>query len=188
VADTGSSEQRYRRLFDRYHREVYAYCRRRSDAETAADCLAETFLVAWRRIGDIPDGDAALGWLYGVARKVLANEFRRTHRWRRLLTQLGRNEPARYPPPEVVVVRRERDNIMLTALSRLQPKDQEVLRLAWWEELPHAQIAVLLGCSENAATHRISRAARRVANEYQRLDHSDTPAEGPRQLRGGETS
>ena len=54
------SEQRYRSLFDRHHREVYAYCRRRTDAQTAADCFAETFLVAWRRLGDVPDGDAAL--------------------------------------------------------------------------------------------------------------------------------
>ncbi len=61
MAGTLSAEERYRRVFDRYPTEVYAYCRRRTDAQTAADCLAETFLVAWRRLNDIPDGDAALG-------------------------------------------------------------------------------------------------------------------------------
>jgi hypothetical protein len=44
------AEQRYRRLLDECHRAVYAYCRRRTDAWTAADCAAETFLVAWQRI------------------------------------------------------------------------------------------------------------------------------------------
>jgi RNA polymerase sigma-70 factor (ECF subfamily) len=187
VPDTGSAEQRYRRLFDRHHPEVYAYCRRRTDAETAADCLAETFLVAWRRIGDVPDGDTALPWLYGVARKVLANEYKRTRRSRRLLFRLRRTEPIANPTPLDVVVRREQDRLMLAALHRLRPDDQEVLRLAWWEELPHAQIAELLGCSVNAVDHRIHRAARRVATEYRRLDHHNI-VEAPRQLRGGETS
>jgi len=88
VGIVAQSDQRYCSLFDRHHREVYAYCRRRTDAETAADCLAETFLVAWRRLDDVPDGDAALGWLYGVARRVLANEFRRTRRSPRMLDAL----------------------------------------------------------------------------------------------------
>ena len=67
MAGIASSEQRYQALFYRQHREVYAYCRRRTIAHTAGDVAAETFLVAWRRVDDVPDGGAALGWLYGVA-------------------------------------------------------------------------------------------------------------------------
>ena len=186
MAGTDGSELRYRRLFDRYHSQVYAYCRRRSDAQTAADGLAETFLVAWRRIDEVPDGDAALGWLYGVARRVLANEYRRTRRSRRLVARLRADKSASNPTPEVVVVRQERDTVMLAALARLRPQDQEVLRLAWWEELPHAEIADILGCSPNAAAHRVQRAARRVAKEYQRLDHGHSTVEATRQVRGGQ--
>lgn len=187
MADTNESERRYLRLFERYHRQVYAFCRRRSDAQTAADGLAETFLVTWRRINEVPDGDAGLGWLYGVARRVLANEFRRTRRSRRLVARLRADKSASNPTPEVVVVRQERDRVMLAALAELRPQDQEVLRLAWWEELPHAEIANIMGCSQNAATHRIHRAARRVAKEYQRLDHGHHRAvEATRQVRGSE--
>jgi RNA polymerase sigma-70 factor (ECF subfamily) len=188
VGSAAPSEQRYRSLFDRHHLEVYAYCRRRSDAQTAADCFAETFLVAWRRLDDVPDGDAALGWLYGVARRVLANEFRRNKRSRRLLTRLRNTDSEPDPGPDVVVVRREEDRTMLRALAQLRPQDQELLRLAWWEELPHAAIADLLGCSTNAATHRIQRAARRVAKEYQRLDHGHSPTRVHRHAPGGEST
>ena len=184
---TGSSEQRYRRLFDRHHREVYAYCRRRADADSAADAAAETFLVAWRRVDDVPDGDAALGWLYGVARRVLANEFRRTKRSRRLLIRLSRVDPVRDPTPEVLVVRREQDTEVLAALAQLRTEDQELLRLALWEEAPHAQIAAVLGCSTQAVTQRIYRATRRAAKEFKRLDQGHTVAGAHRQLRGGET-
>lgn len=181
------SEQRYRSLFDRHGHEVFAYCRRRTDGETAADCAAETFLVAWRRLDDVPEGDAALGWLYGVARRVMANEFRRNRRSRRLLGKLRHNEPETNPTPEVVVLRRERDRTMLAALARLRPDDQELLRLAWWDGLSHAEVADLLGCSTQTASQRIHRAARRVAKEYERLDHGHTVAGAHRQLRGGET-
>ena len=181
------SEQRYRHLFNRHHREVYAYCRRRTDAQTAADCFAETFLVAWRRIDDIPDGDAALGWLYGVARRVLSNEFRRTKRFRRLVTRLGHADVPSNPGPETVVVRQEQERIMLQALAQLRPQDRELLRLAWWEELPLPVVADLLGCSPNALSHRIQRAAHRVAKEYQRLDRGHTRAGTHRRLRGGKT-
>jgi RNA polymerase sigma-70 factor (ECF subfamily) len=164
---------------------VYAYCRRRTDAETAADCAAETFLVAWRRLDQIPDGDAALGWLYGTARRVLANEFRRDRRWRRLLLRIRRFDPAPEPSPEVIVLRRDRDRKVLAAMARLRPEDRELLRLALWEELPHAAIAALLGCSTQAATQRIYRATRRAAKEYQHLDHHNVPANAPQELRGG---
>lgn len=183
----GHTEQRYRRLFDRYHEDVYAYCRRRTDAEAAADCAAETFLVAWRRLEDVPDGDAALGWLYAVARRTLSNEFRRTRRWGRLLTRLRGVDPEPNPDPETVVVRLERDAAVLAALARLRPQDEELLRLALWEELPHSEIAALLGCSTQAVTQRVYRATRRAGREYRRLTHDHTVVEAPRQLRGGET-
>jgi RNA polymerase sigma factor (sigma-70 family) len=75
---------------------------------------------------------------------------------------------------------------MLAALNQLRPEDQEVLRLAWWEELSHAEIGGLLGCSTQAASQRIHRATGRVAKEYQRLDHGQVVAETREELRGRE--
>ena len=182
------SEQRYRRLFDRHHADVYAYCRRRTDAATASDAAAETFTVAWRRLEDIPDGDAALGWLYGAARRVLANEFRSGRRRRGLLQRLKGAVPDTYPTPEMVVVRNERDAQVVAAMEHLRSEERELLRLALWEELPHSEIATMLGCSTQAATQRLYRATRQVAKEYQRLEHRQTATGALRQARGGETS
>lgn len=184
VSFASDAEQRYRRLFDDYHRDIYAYCRRRTDAQTAADCAAETFLVAWRRINDVPSGDASLPWLYGVARKTLANEFRSGRRRKRLHNHLRGNPPNPDPSPEVLVVRREQDEQVLGALAVLRPRDREVLQLALWEELPHAAIAELMGCSTQAITQRIYRATRQVCKEYQRLDNRHRVAKA--QPRGGE--
>jgi RNA polymerase sigma-70 factor (ECF subfamily) len=184
VISTLDAEQRYRRLFDEYHRDIYAYCRRRTDAHTAADCAAETILVAWRRIDDVPGGAASLGWLYGVARKTLANEFRRSRRWRRLLTEMRRGNADPGELPEVLVVRREQDDLVLKAMAQLRPQDRELLQLALWEEMPHSVIAEMLGCSTQAVTQRVYRAVRRISREYQRLDRGQ--AVPRRQLEGGE--
>ena len=75
--------------------------------------------MAWRRIKDLPDGDAALWWLYAVARRVLANEYRRNRHRRSLLSQLRDTRPNLEPQPETVVVRRERDVAVVAALERL---------------------------------------------------------------------
>lgn len=187
MISTLDAEQRYRRLFDDYHRDIYAYCRRRTDAQTAADCAAEAFLVAWRRIDDVPAGDASLGWLYAVARRTLANEFRGRGRRRRLHDTLRDAPFDAGPSPEVLVVRREQDEQVLRALARLRPRDREVLQLALWEGLTHAAIAELLGCSKQAVTQRIYRATRQVCKEYQRLERSHGVTKVARQLKGGES-
>ena len=56
-------------LYEENARDLLAYAQRRVPvAEDAADLVAETYLIAWRRIGEVPRGDEARLWLYGVAR------------------------------------------------------------------------------------------------------------------------
>lgn len=75
--DADARRVRFTDLFDRTHAPLLAYAVRRvADPADAADVVAETFLVAWRRLDDVPAGEAARPWLYGVARRVLANHYR----------------------------------------------------------------------------------------------------------------
>src|SRR5687768_14349023 len=82
-----SSEEReaFRRLFEMAYRPLLAYALRRSDDHAAAEeVVGETLLVAWKRRRDMPTGADTLPWLYGVARRVLANQRRAAQRRRRL--------------------------------------------------------------------------------------------------------
>ena len=84
-----ASTDRFRRLFGDHERELLAYALRRVDRpEDAADVVAETFLVAWRRMDRVPAGDEARLWLYGVARRQLANQRRGQLRRSRLADRL----------------------------------------------------------------------------------------------------
>jgi len=168
MLSTADTERRYRVVFDRYHPDIYAYFKRRIDADTAKDCTAETFLVAWRRIDKVPDGDEALRWLYRVARNVLRNEYRTKRRSRNLSARLGGNGGGSQPSPETVIVRREEDEEVLQALQRLSTQDQEILLLSVWEELPPIEIAEIFGCTSHAVSQRLYRASGRLAKQLGR--------------------
>jgi RNA polymerase sigma-70 factor (ECF subfamily) len=152
---------RFEALFDAYHRQLLAYAARRcptmADAE---DAVAEVFLVAWRRLDDVPAGEEALPWLYGVARRTVGNQRRGIVRRGRLQARLEQTveRPVVAAPPAA--------ELALEALSRLSAADQELLRLVAWEELSHAEIAYVMGISVNAVTIRLHRARARFEHTF----------------------
>jgi RNA polymerase sigma-70 factor (ECF subfamily) len=156
----GPAEARFERLYAEHGRAVLAYAvRRAGDAHDAADVVAETFLVAWRRLDEVPPSAAARLWLYGVARHVLANQQRAQSRRLRLAERLRRELPtalaaAALPAPE--------PGRVSAALGRLGDDDREILRLSAWEELSPAQIATVLEIGQIAARSRLHRARRRL--------------------------
>lgn len=152
------------RLFAAYNRQVLAYALRRCDQRAdAEDVVANTFAVAWRRFADAPPEELLLPWLYAIAARVLANQRRSARRLLALRLRL-RELPA--PAPE------ERSDLpeVIAALRELRPEEQEILRLAAWEGLTNAELAVALDCSENAATIRLHRARKRLAEQFAKED------------------
>ena len=166
-----NTEQWFRNLFERHHRAILSYFYRRLDPDEAFDAAEEVFLVAWRRLEDVPSDDEARKWLYGVARRICANHERGHRRSQRLIAKLAHAPRRVLDGPETIVVRRSRDQAVLDALAALRPQDRELLRLAYWDELPHAEIAALLGCSRNAVDVRIHRALKRLGKEFGRAGH-----------------
>jgi len=156
------ADERLTNLFENHYREVLAYCTRRIGPSDAPDVTSEVFAVACRRLDDI-EWETARPWLYGIARGLLANRWRSLHRWRRLSDKIARLSETGAESPEIYYVRREQDREVIDALSRLRDKDQEILRLAAWEELSHAEIASVLDISVAAAEQRLHRAKARLA-------------------------
>lgn len=181
------AEERFGALYDSHSPHVYRYFLRRVDEEASAqDCTADTFLVAWRRLEEIPEGTKSLPWLYGVARNVLSNHYRSNFRTRRLFLRLGFLRREVVPTPEGVVVRRSEDREVTEALRQLTPEDQELLRLSVWEELDNGEIGELLGCSAHAVAQRRHRATRRLARQLGLTGHKGVEAATPRLAPRGE--
>ena len=164
-----SSRARFRAVYDmNYHRVLGYVLRRAATREDAEDVVAETFLTAWRRLDEVPRGDAARPWLYRVAHNALANHRRGERRRGRLGGRL------RAEPTPAASHRADVDDQLApvaAAFARLRESDRELLALVAWEELDPGEVAAVLGCSRNAARIRLHRARRRLARELQRTDH-----------------
>ncbi|HEY1833170.1 MAG TPA: RNA polymerase sigma factor [Solirubrobacteraceae bacterium] len=145
-------ERQFEESFRALAGHVYAYALRRADPDVAQDVTAETFLIAWRRRGRLPA--EPLPWLYGIARRVLANERRSANRRAALEAHIAA-QPAR-------AVSGERHGL-LEALARLSERDREVLLLTAWEGLSTQEAARATGCTSAALAVRLHRARRRLA-------------------------
>jgi RNA polymerase sigma factor (sigma-70 family) len=155
-------QDRFNELYRAQYEAVLRYALCRTDPEAARDVVAETFLVAWRRLGAVPaDPAQARPWLFGVARLVLANADRSRRRLDRVAARLGGEQRAGQAPD---IARGVAERTRLErALASLPAIDQEALRLVGWEELSLAEAALAMGCSRPAMTVRLHRARRRLA-------------------------
>lgn len=153
--DAGS---RFRRLYRDHLAVVASYAARRTaSSEDAADVVAETFLVAWRRIDAIPE-DVPHLWLLGVTRNVLWNRDRSERRRRRLGAKLA--DAAAFAEPPIVVSDGNAD--LAHAFAGLSDAERDILGLVAWEGLDTASLAAVLGCSVNAAKIRLHRARKHL--------------------------
>ena len=158
--------ERFRVLYNDLYDDLWRYVQRRSiNTEEARDTLSEVFLVAWRRLEDIPAGKEARLWLFGVARNLVKTSWRKRKRSGDLLVRIGSEMSTKGTTDEGL------DNSgvlkIVNALQFLSESDQEILRLLAWENLSHKEISVVLGCSENAVAIRIRRARVRLMKVLQ---------------------
>ena len=161
IADPGERQRRFEVVYAAHRGPILGYVLRRTgNPDDAADIIAETFLTAWRRLDEIPHDPQTRLWLYGVARRVLANHHRGERRRSALADRL-RADLAAYRPPE-----QDGEQAQVTEAFRgLPAADRELLALSAWEGLDYGQIAVVFGCSRNAVRLRLFRARKRFAAE-----------------------
>jgi RNA polymerase sigma factor (sigma-70 family) len=145
--------RRLEALFREHANPVHAYARRRSSSTVADDVVGEVFVIAWRRIDEVPD--PALPWLLGCARRVLANQRRSERRASALRSRLAANQSRALPTDGG-------DEVLRRALNELRGRDREVLLLTAWEGLGPDEVATVLGCSKATMEVRLHRARRRL--------------------------
>jgi RNA polymerase sigma factor (sigma-70 family) len=156
--------QRFESLFREHYPAVRGYALRRTSPDAAQDAVAETFLVAWRRLEDVPDD--ALPWLFGVARRVLANQRRSAGRSAALTDRLGATAADTGSHEEGV----DEADALRSALARLSEQDREALMLVAWHGLSGVRAARAAGCTRAAFAVRLHRARKRLADHLAELD------------------
>ncbi len=142
---------------------------RRTDPATADDVLAETLLVCWRRLDDVP-ADAALPWAYGVARLCLANAQRGARRQERLVAKVATVDPPAESVAGPDAGDGRQDDRLEEALARLTETEAELVRLWAWEQLTPAEIAAVLDLTPNAVSIRLHRAREKLRELLRKND------------------
>jgi RNA polymerase sigma-70 factor (ECF subfamily) len=159
-------------LFVAHAGAVRAYATRRVPSGDADDVTSDVFVIAWRRLDDVPVD--ALPWLLACARRIVANRVRGTRRQAALRHRLGleRPRPSGVPLP---------DSSLAESLAALSPADREALMLVVWDGLDHTRAAVVAGCSPRAFSMRVHRARQRLATAMAHRDQtSPDPMEAMR--------
>lgn len=151
-----TGDNAFEAFFEAHYEDLLRYALRRVDQPAdAADVVAETWAVAWRRRDALPPAHEQRLWLFGTARRVLANHRRGRVRQTRLSEKLALElQAAALPGPEPY-------EDVTQALSRLSKRDREVLFLSAWEDLTPEEIGKVLGCSAATARVRLHRARAR---------------------------
>jgi RNA polymerase sigma-70 factor (ECF subfamily) len=159
--------ERFSCLFEAHYAPVHAFAERRVGADLADEVTAETFLVAWRRLGAVPE--EPLPWLYGVARNVLLRQYRAS-----VQQGLARELLARERPGSLAEDDAEHDGLW-RAWEQLSDTDREVLALTVWEELSVRDAAKVLGVPASVFSVRLHRARRRLERHLHQTGPSIVP-------------
>ena len=167
------TREEFEQLYREHAGAVLAYARRRTTRETADDVVADVFMVAWRRVDDVPA--QPLPWLLGVARKVLANQRRGEHRGAALRERIRGQQVSGVWS----AVSDDGPSAALRALWSLGASDQELLMLIAWDRLTRAQAAEALGVSVGTLAVRLHRARRRLAQARAAIRDADPTHDRP---------
>lgn len=170
---SGEALARYDRLYETHVARVTAYVRSRVPENRAEDLVAETFVVAWRRIDDVPA--PALPWLLVVARNQISQLHRAESRSTALtaeITRLHHLETAGNQDVASDVVERL---TVLGAIAGLARADREAIALTTWDGLSTKDAALVAGCSPAAFRVRLHRARRRLVRALADQDGPPPP-------------
>ena len=152
--------ERFQALYAEHHRRVYAYAVSMAGRQLADEVVSEVFLVAWRRLADVPT--PAVPWLLTVARNVISSQFRAAARQQSIGAELRAwVTEAQLAAPDVADEVSERIAV-LAALAALPEADRELLTLVAWHGLKPNEAAQVVGCSTATYFVRLHRARRRL--------------------------
>jgi RNA polymerase sigma factor (sigma-70 family) len=170
---TPDEGEHFTRLYDETSQDLLAFLLRRcSSTDEAADCLAETYRIAWEKRNRMPGGDEARPWLFGIARNVSRRERASTER-----AAVTSGELALAAERSNATTSPE-DGAVAAALSELSPLDQEIITMLSWDGLAPREVASVLCLSPNAVRIRAHRARTRLRvllAAPDAVEHADIP-------------
>lgn len=168
VGFVAGDETALRAVYEEHGRLVYSYCRRTLGPERAADATQEVFLAAWRsRERFRPEAGTLAGWLLGIARYKVIDLYRVESR--NPVAGDETNRPESGADHEALETTAQR-MLMAEALGTLPERQQKMVRLAFFHDMTHTQIADELGIPLGTVKSDIRRGLERLRKHLEGFD------------------
>ena len=158
--------QSFKVIFEHFAPRMKSFLQSKgTSSELAEEAVQEALLNVWRKAAQFdPQKASASTWIFAIARNTRIDLLRKSNR-----PALDPNDPALVPDPpkaafDTVAVAEETDRIR-EQVAMLPVEQQEVLRLAFFEELPHVEVARRLDIPLGTVKSRIRLALRRIRSE-----------------------
>jgi RNA polymerase sigma-70 factor (ECF subfamily) len=151
-------------VFDRHYGAIHRYLARRVGPYTGAQLASEVFTIAFARRRDFAtETDDARQWLYGIASNLALRQARTWQRRNRAGQRaLGGNVIWLDPAAEDRIHAERVRHLLIEAISKLRPREREVLVLHGLSDLSYREVAAALGIPIGTVRSRLARARRQV--------------------------
>jgi len=162
IAERGDREA-FVLLFSHYFPRVKSFLMRSGASDQVAEELSqETMLRVWRRASAFdPAAGAASTWIFVIARNLRVDRLRGERPTQDL--EIGAQDPLDPAPTgEGVVLAAERQERLRAALASLSSEQASIVRLSFFEERSHAEIAKSLGLPLGTVKSRVRLALARL--------------------------
>jgi len=168
------SEQALQLLHQRYAPVIFGIAARSLGSAGADDIVQEVLLAVWTsRATYDPDRGQLRPWLLEIAHTRILNELRRRHRHpAEPPSALEQSMTSDDTAPDTAAWQAQRQAVLNSALAELPAAEGQALRLAFFEELSHSEVAAFLKIPLGTAKTRIRTGVGRL---FERL----MPALGP---------
>jgi len=160
-----ADRQAFAALFKHFAPRVKSYLMRLGTSEGLAEEMAQEAMVSvWRKAPSFDAGRANVStWIFTIARNLRVDHFRRIGNRTAEADELdGDDMPDTLPQPDELLLTRQREAGVREAIAQLPAEQAQVLRLSFYEEQPHSQIAQVLGLPLGTVKSRVRLAVRHL--------------------------
>lgn len=175
MVSPNDDRQRFEEVYRATYPLVTSYCRRRLQEDDASEAVSRIFTVAWQKRSQLLQASEPLAWLYRVSFNTISSMYRSKKSLRRRVENLAREQRTHVPGADEMIGLEDDLSRALEAVATLSPGDQEVIRLAAFEELSYAEIGEVLGISAGAARSKLYRARKELRTAFRIPGAGGTP-------------
>ena len=157
----------FKRLFNYFAPRIKGFCQNNgSTADRADEVVQEAFVNIWRKAKLFDPSKASAGaWIFAIARNARIDLIRKENRPEADTTDpfFEQSEPEN---PFAVLETERKSNLIRECVKDLPAEQQQVLKLAFFEEKPHSEVAEELGIPLGTVKSRIRLAFKRIRSEF----------------------